>query len=352
LEGAAAPSASTTHSAKSDRASDGNAVRGSLLRRTTSAPCPGHRRQGLLQESGPSRQLGRSPRSLSQLSPEDISPARGLGNSVPASVPPVDGPARLRPTKSSFQANSASVHAGTAASGFGSSKSGRGFPLTKQEKPRAARPTEPRDSYASGIWIPHSSPSHEATHTWLSGSASRQASPSARNEDETRLHAKIHTCSGPDSHDEQTPALKVPLQMELRFRPYRYEQPPTLEGLRGDETLVGSPTPAPAAATTTSAPGGQTAAAMASGRTLLQRAPRPRPHSRGEDKLSKPKSRRPGAWMVAVIPSATRTSSAATTSTPTTEAICPPADPHSDPPGRASIDPHAEASYRSKGRTT
>jgi hypothetical protein len=44
-------------------------------------------------------------------------------------------------------------------------------PLTKQEKPRAARPTEPRDSYASGI--PHSSPSHEATHTWLSGSVSR-----------------------------------------------------------------------------------------------------------------------------------------------------------------------------------
>jgi hypothetical protein len=39
--------------------------------------------------------------------------------------------------------------------------------------------------------------------------------------------------------------------------------------------------------------------------------------------------------MVAVIPSATRTSSAATTSAPTMEAICPPADPHSDPPGRA-----------------
>jgi hypothetical protein len=80
---------------------------------------------------------------------------------------------------------------------------------------------------------------------------------------------------------------------------------------------------------------GQTAAAMTSGRTLLRRAPRPRPHSRGEDKLSKPKSRRPGARMVAVTPSATRTSSAATTSAPTTEAICPPADSHSDPPGRA-----------------
>jgi hypothetical protein len=98
--------------------------------------------------------------------------------------------------------------------------------LTKQEKPRAARPTEPRDSYASGIWIPHSSPSHEATRTWLSGSASRQASPSARNEEKTRLHAKIHTCSGHDSHNEQTPTLKVPLQRELRFRPRGYKQPP------------------------------------------------------------------------------------------------------------------------------
>jgi hypothetical protein len=146
---------------------------------------------------------------------------------------------------------------------------------------------------------------------------------------------KIHTCSGPDSHNEQSPALKVPLQTELRFHLHGYEQPPTLEGPQGDKAPGGSPSPAPAAATTTSAPGGQSAAAMASGRTSLQQCPRPRLHSRGEDKLSKPKSRRPGARMVAVISSATRTSSAAATSAPTTEAICPPADPHSDPPGRA-----------------
>jgi hypothetical protein len=65
-----------------------------------------------------------------------------------------------------FEANSASVRADTATPDFGSSKSGRGVPLTKQEKPRTARPTEPRDSYASGIRIPHSSPLHEATHAW------------------------------------------------------------------------------------------------------------------------------------------------------------------------------------------
>jgi hypothetical protein len=125
--GAAAPLASTPPSVKSDRASDSNTSEGSPLRRTTSAPRPGHRRQDLFQEPGPSRRLGRSPRSLSQLSPEDTSPAHGLGNPTPALVSPVDGPARLRPTKYSFRANSASVHADTAASGSGSSQSDRGL---------------------------------------------------------------------------------------------------------------------------------------------------------------------------------------------------------------------------------
>jgi hypothetical protein len=125
--GAAAPLASTPPSAKSDRASNGNTGEGSPLRRTTSAPRPGHRRQGLLQEPGPSGRLGWPPRSLSQLSPEDTSLAHGLGNPTPVLVPPVDGSARLQPTKSSFRANSASVHADTTALGSGSPQSGRGF---------------------------------------------------------------------------------------------------------------------------------------------------------------------------------------------------------------------------------
>jgi hypothetical protein len=166
VEGAAAPSTSITPSARSDLASDGDAVRGSPLRRTASSPLPGHRRQGLLRESGPSRRLGWSPRGLGRLSPEDISPARGLGGSTPASIPLTDDPTGLRPTRFSFQANSASVRADTATPGLGSSKSDRGVPLTKQEKPRTTRLTEPRDSYASGIRIPHSSPLHGATHAW------------------------------------------------------------------------------------------------------------------------------------------------------------------------------------------
>jgi hypothetical protein len=41
---------------------------------------------------------------------------------------------------------------------------------------------------------------------------------------------KIHTCSGLDSHNEQTPALKVTLQTELRFCLRRHEQPHTIGG--------------------------------------------------------------------------------------------------------------------------
>jgi hypothetical protein len=62
-----------------------------------STPRLGHRRQGLLQEPGPSSRLDRPLRSLSQLTPEDISPALGLGSPTPGLVPPVDDLARFQP---------------------------------------------------------------------------------------------------------------------------------------------------------------------------------------------------------------------------------------------------------------
>jgi hypothetical protein len=102
------------------------------------------------------------------------------------------------------------------------------------------------------------------------------------------LHPKYLHVQAPTAAMNKTPALKVPLQTELRFHPRKYEQPPTLEGLRDDKPPSGSLPSTPAAATTTSASGGQTAAAMTSGRTLLRQGPRPRPHSRGEDKLPRP----------------------------------------------------------------
>jgi hypothetical protein len=99
---------------------------------------------------------------------------------------------------------------------------------------------------------------------------------------------KIHTCSGPDNHNEQTPALKVPLQTELQFHLRRYEQPPTLEGLRSNRTPTdGSPTPAPAAATTTSAPGGPNSSSddlradAATTRPSLVSPPKGRGHAEG-----------------------------------------------------------------------
>jgi hypothetical protein len=67
--------------------------------------------------------------------------------------------------------------------------------------------------------------------------------------------------------------------MELRFRPRRYEQPPTLEGLRGDKTPGDSPV--------TSA-----AAAMVPGRTLPLEGSRSRSPSRDENQILKPKSQR------------------------------------------------------------
>jgi hypothetical protein len=101
--GGAAPSASsptsasTPPSAESDPASNSNMVGGSPPRRKMSAPRLGHRRQGLLYELGPSRRPDRLLRSLSQLSPEDTSPAHGLGSPTPGLVPPVDDLARSQP---------------------------------------------------------------------------------------------------------------------------------------------------------------------------------------------------------------------------------------------------------------
>jgi hypothetical protein len=62
-------------------------------------------------------------------------------------------------------------------------------------------------------------------------------------------------------------------------------------GPAGRQTPGGSP-PTTAAASTTSVSDGKTATATASGQTLLQEVPRPRPHTRGEDKPPRPKSRR------------------------------------------------------------
>jgi hypothetical protein len=47
----------------------------------------------------------------------------------------------------------------------------------------------------------------KATDARLSGSASQQTSPGARNEEDTQLHSRIPKCLGLDSHKEQTHIL-------------------------------------------------------------------------------------------------------------------------------------------------
>jgi hypothetical protein len=146
-----------------------------------------------------------------------------------------------------------------------------------------------------------------ATHTRLSGSASRQASPSARNEEETRLHAQIPRCSGLDSYNEQTPMFRVPLQTGLWFHSRGYEQPPHQRacGTTSSRWLAGNRCTNSAA--TTSVSDSKTAAAMAPGQTLPLEGPRSRPLMGDENQPLKPKSRRPRAQVA-----------------PTTAATCPP----------------------------
>jgi hypothetical protein len=66
-------------------------------RRRTPTPSSGYYSQGLRKGPGPGRYLDRPLRSLSQLSPEDISPAHGLGSMTPRLVPLADDLAKLQP---------------------------------------------------------------------------------------------------------------------------------------------------------------------------------------------------------------------------------------------------------------
>jgi hypothetical protein len=144
---------------------------------------------------------------------------------------------------------------------------------------------------------------------------------------------KIHTCSGPDSRNEQNTGIQ-------------------------DAITNGTPVPPPQVRTT---PHDWGACGATEGRRTAHRRPlqqqRQRPplrvaelqqrwpqgghrcnlalaHADARGARTSTKSRRPEARMVAVIPSATGTSRAAPTSAPTTGAVSPPLDPHSDPPRR------------------
>jgi hypothetical protein len=103
----------------------------------------------------------------------------------------------------------------------------------------------------------------------------------------------LHTCSGLDSHNEQKHwHSKCHYKRSSGSTSAGMSDPTRLRGLRSNRRPTGgSPLPVPAAATTTPAPGGRTAAARASGQMLLQSCPHPRRRSRGEDKYKEPEAR-------------------------------------------------------------
>jgi hypothetical protein len=98
---------------------------------------------------------------------------------------------------------------------------------------------------------------------------------------------KLHTCSGPESRNEQKHWHSKCHYKRNSGSPSAGTNNPTRRGrgLRSNRRPTnGLSSPAPVAATMkTSVPGGRTAAAMTSGRMLLLGGPRPRPNSRGKD---------------------------------------------------------------------
>jgi hypothetical protein len=105
---------------------------------------------------------------------------------------------------------------------------------------------------------------------------------------------KLHTCSGPESRNEQNTGIRSAITNGTPVPPPKYERPHSIGvGLRSNRGLT-SGTPPPTLTTTTTAPtpDGRAAAAQASGWVLLRSCPRPRRRSRGEDKYEGPEARR------------------------------------------------------------
>jgi hypothetical protein len=154
---------------------------------------------------------------------------RCLGQAPAAATTPssVWEAAISRADEVSFRADSASVRANTAASGSGSSQSSRGFQklskgsLERQGRQSRGTPTPPGYGHLTRH-LPR-----KATDARLSGSASQQTSPSARNEEDTQLHSRIPKCSGLNNHKEQTYIPGVTLLHGRRQNPWWFSRPTT-----------------------------------------------------------------------------------------------------------------------------
>jgi hypothetical protein len=195
---------------------------------------------------------------------------------------------------------------------------------------------------------------HRTTHTRLSGSASRQVSPSARNEEETWYSTQIPTCSGLDSHNEQTPALKVPLQMELRFHSRGYEQPPHRRA--HGTTNSGWLTADQCSSVNNLRLGRQDSCSNGLMASAAAGGPSPTSPHEGRGQASKDKEPEVRPQVAPTISAAEKLSLAATTSSPTTAATCLPT-PHQRAPaapkrtGRSSLPSSPQERERDRPRT-
>jgi hypothetical protein len=167
---------------------------------------------------------------------------------------------------------------------------------------------------------------------------------------------KIPGFSGLDSHNEHTPALKVPLQTELRFHSRGYEQPP-------HRRARGTTNSGWLAADHCSSDNDLRSGRLNSSGDDLRAdvaVTRPSPTSPLEGRGQATKAEEPevSPRVAPTITSAEKPSPASTTSAPTTATACPPApprsapvDPHSSPPRQTDTDLRIEASCRSGDRT-
>jgi hypothetical protein len=164
----------------------------------------------------------------------------------------------------------------------------------------------------------------KATHAQLSGLASRQASPSARNEGETRYYTQIPRCSSLDSHNEQTPILRIPLQAGLRFHSCGYDQPPHQRACRttnsrwlADDHCTSSDNDLRFGRLNSSSDDLRANAAV--------ERPSPTPPHEGRGQAIKAKEPGVRPQVASTVSSADKPSLAATTSAPMTAATCAPA---------------------------
>jgi hypothetical protein len=190
--------------------------------------------------------------------------------------------------------------------------------LKRQGRPSRGTPTPPGYGYLTRH-LPR-----KVTHARLSGSVSRHASPSAQNEGETRYYTQIPRCSGLNSHNEQTPILRVPLQTGLRFHSRGYEQPPhqracgtTNSRWLADDHCTSSDNDLRFGRLNSSSDDLRANAAV--------ERPLPTPPHEGRGQAIKAKEPGVRPQVAPTVSSAEKPSLAATTSAPTTAATCAPA---------------------------